>query len=107
MTCSRTPLRAASSVRSSVRMSWQSTFAELSCKERSQRRVEFDSDELFGAGREQAGKDSSACANFEHRGLAQIAQSVYDRARRGRADEKILTQLRLMTPCIAGAVSHR
>ena len=88
-------------------MSWQSTVAELSCRQRRQRRVEFDSDELFGAGREQAGKDSFAGANFDHRSLAQIAQSVYDRAWRGRADEKVLPQLWLMTPCIAGAVSHR
>ena len=74
---------------------------------RRQRRVKFDGDELFGASREQAGKGSPAGANFEHGSLTQVAQSVYDRAWRGRADEKVLPQFGLMAPCIAGAVSHR
>jgi hypothetical protein len=57
--------------------------------------VEFDGDELFGASREQAGKRSSAGANFHHSSLTQITQSVYNRARRARADEKVLSELGL------------
>ena len=70
--------------------------AKAVLQRRSQSGIEFDSDELFGAGCEQAGKDPFARANFEHSGLTQIAQSVYDGARCGRADEKILPQLGLM-----------